>query len=147
MRHNHQAHWSPLSLLGRAVDEIIQQGLTDLVGHDMPTGHQPAANITETDKAWLLEVAAPGFNKTDFSITTENRQIIVSAKKEEVGEKGKDKFLRREFRFNEFKRRFTLPEHVLIDEIKASYDNGILAVELPKKEAMPKAEGKAIVVH
>jgi len=95
----------------------------------------PAVNIVENDTNFLIQVAAPGLKKENFNIELDNDLLTISSntEKEDKGEK-KGKFTRKEFSFNSFKRSFNLPESVNTASISASYREGILSLELPKKE-------------
>ena len=97
----------------------------------------PAVNVKETESAYELEMAAPGMNKKDFKIALEQNTLIISAEQEnKVEEKSEDgNYTRREFSYQEFKREFLLPENsVNEDKISASYKDGILHIQVPKKE-------------
>ena len=100
----------------------------------------PAVNISENDDAYTVEVAAPGLGKEDFKIELENHVLTISSEREH-GEEDKQKgYSRREFRYAAFRRSFTLPENAVEgSKVKAEYNNGVLNVNLPKKEeAKPK---------
>lgn len=117
-------------------DEFFNRGLGEFVGNDFQYS-VPAVNVTETDNSLKLELAAPGFDKKHFSLNVENGHLVVSANREEKTEESgneKNRFLRREFRYESFKRSFKLPNTVNQDAITAVYENGILNIELPKKE-------------
>lgn len=101
----------------------------------------PAVNIRETEKDFTIELAVPGKKKDDFNVEVNNDVLTVSSEtkteNEERAEGGK--YTRREFSYSSFKRSFTLPETVDEDKIKASYEDGVLRLALPKKEeALPK---------
>lgn len=94
---------------------------------------RPAVNITEFDKHYQLDFAAPGFDKQDFDISVEKNQLSVAVKKAESKEETSGNMTRREFRTGNFERFFSLPESVDTSAIEAQYQNGILHVFLPKK--------------
>ncbi|HEU4495592.1 MAG TPA: Hsp20/alpha crystallin family protein [Flavobacterium sp.] len=100
----------------------------------------PAVNIRETDSAYEVELSAPGKKKDDFNIDVENELLTISAEfKSESNNEENGKYTRKEFSYSSFKRSFTLPETVKEEDIKASYEDGILRITLPKKEeALPK---------
>lgn len=101
----------------------------------------PAVNISESETGFELEVAAPGMKKEDFNIEVDNNVMTISNERtSETSEEDKEKnFSRREFYYASFRRSFNLPETVNTEKIKASYKDGILNVEIPKKEeALPK---------
>lgn len=91
-------------------------------------------NIRETEKEYLLDVVAPGFNKEDFKINLENNLLTISVDKKEEATNEGEKFVRREYRSQSFKRSFTLDEKINADSISAQYVNGVLTLNLPKKE-------------
>ena len=96
----------------------------------------PAVNIRESNETFEVEMAAPGMTKNDFNILLEDNTLtITSEKSDEQEEKDGEKFSRREFRYQSFQRRFTLPKEVVdVDQINAKYENGILKLSIPKKE-------------
>ena len=105
----------------------------------------PAVNVEETDKGFIIDVAAPGLDKKDFHLSVEKNTLTISSKKEENQEENQEGILRREFNLNIFSRSFTLPEDTEVDKIKASHKNGILSVNIPKVEVkVQKAKEIAI---
>ena len=119
------------------VDELFNDNLLDVRANQ--TG-LPKVNIKETDEAYTLEMAVPGFSKSDFIVDVVNEELSISADIVTNKEEEANGYTRREFGIESFKRTFTLPETVNDDAIKASYTEGILTLEIPKKEeAKPKA--------
>ena len=108
-------------------------------------------NVKETEKTYQLEVVAPGFDKTDFIINLDQSLLTISAeKKGEVkedcfGSASQEKQIRREYSFRSFKRSFTLDEKIDATNIEASYINGVLTLNLRKKETV-KASATKIVI-
>ncbi len=95
----------------------------------------PSVNVAENATEYRLEVAAPGIAKEDFKINIEDTTLTISAEKTAANEtKEGEKYIRREFGYTAFKRTFTLPETVDVANIKASFENGILYLALPKIE-------------
>ena len=96
----------------------------------------PAVNIQETEDMFKVEVAAPGKTREDFNIELDNDVLTISAeeKKENETTEKNGKFTRKEFSYSNFKRAFSLPETVNSEEISASYENGVLMINPPKKE-------------
>lgn len=131
------------SLTNGFFNEFFQRGLTDFIGNDNLLS-QPATNVTETNDAFNVALAAPGFDKKDFVLHVENDFLTIEAKHESQTEEKSEqpeRFLRREFRYESFKRSFKLPQTVNIEGIAAVYKNGLLLVTLPKKEeAKPVAK-------
>ena len=94
----------------------------------------PAVNIVENDSAFLVEMVAPGMKKDDFKIELENNLLTISYEKEEENEEKDEKFTKREFNYQSFSRSFTIPELVNAEKINAAYKDGLLKLEIPKKE-------------
>ncbi|CAN5446971.1 Hsp20/alpha crystallin family protein [soil metagenome] len=94
----------------------------------------PPVNITESAKAYQLEVAAPGLEKTDFTVKLDGTLLVISASKKEEKANEDVKSIRKEFSNKGFKRSFTLDEKIEAANIEAKYENGILKLTLPKKE-------------
>jgi HSP20 family protein len=107
-------------------------------------GYVPV-NVKETDKSYQLDVIAPGFEKTDFTVNIDQNMLTISAEKKEEVNQETDKQIRREYNFRSFKRSFTLDEKIDATNIEASYINGVLTLTLPKKENV-KAQATKIVI-
>ncbi len=102
--------------------------------------HIPAVNIRENDDNFEIEVAAPGLTKDDFDIVIENGVLSISCEKSEEKEETQESFTRREFNYSSFERNFSLPDSVDVDEIDATYHDGVLRLRLSKRvsEEPPK---------
>jgi len=107
----------------------------------------PSVNVFERNGNFNIEVSAPGFKKEDFKVEAEAGVLKISAEHKEEVKEGDKKYSRREFRYGSFSRSFTLPEGIKIEDIKAHYENGILEIELPKKEEAPKASTREIKIQ
>lgn len=99
-----------------------------------PRFSEPLINVYEEKDAFKMELAVPGLTKDDIKIDIENDQITIQASKEHKEETDEKNFSRKEFYFGQFTRTFFLPESVDRDHIQASFENGILHVEMKKKE-------------
>ena len=93
----------------------------------------PAVNIIENDDQYLIELAAAGLKKEDFNIEFNNGKLTVSARE---AENNKDlSYKQREFNYAGFSRTFVVPKQKVDDSgILANYENGVLSVQLPKRE-------------
>lgn len=92
----------------------------------------PAVNIKEEEKYFLLELAAPGLKKDDFKISVEKNLLTISSEINSENEEKTETYTRKEFGFNSFSRSFKISENIMVDDIKATYEDGILKVSLPK---------------
>ena len=102
----------------------------------------PAVNVKEDEKAYTMEVAAPGIKKEYCRVSLNedgNLCIAIENKMEHKEEDKKQHYLRREFSYTNYQQNYSLPEDVEKDGISAKVENGILTVVLPK---MKKEETK-----
>ena len=101
-------------------------------------------DIRETDKEYQLSIEMPGFKKEEIKVSLENGYLTVSAAKgldkDEKDQKGK--YIRQERYAGAMSRSFYIGEEVSQDEIRAKYENGILRLTIPKKDAKPAVEEK-----
>jgi len=107
---------------------------------------RPAVNLSETDKAFEVQLAAPGLEKSDFVIQVVGDHLEISVKKDT--HKGEEKeWIRRGFNYQNFKRRIKISDRVDRKKVKARYEQGILTVILPKLKSQWKSEGRDIPVE
>lgn len=95
----------------------------------------PAINVKESDKAYTVELAAPGMKKEDFNvhINDEGNLVVKMESKHESHEEDKTtRYLRREFSYSKFEQTLILPDDVKREDISAHVENGVLTVDLPK---------------
>lgn len=119
---------------------------------DLPTykngqsrNFSPAINVLETADDFQIELAAPGLEKTDFSVNVEKNVLTIEVNKTAEKEEGVT-YKRKEFSASNFKRQFELPETVNAAEINATYINGILLLTIPKKEEAKELPPKQIEI-
>lgn len=105
-------------------------------------GTAPAINVSEDDKEYKVEVAAPGMTKDDFKINVANDELVIAMeKKSDSKEDDKDKkYLRREFSYSKFEQHLTLPDNVERDNISAGMNDGVLTINIPKMTEEEKAQ-------
>jgi HSP20 family protein len=95
----------------------------------------PSVNIRESSNEFKVEVAAPGFDKRDFKLELDHDILTISSEKQTENEtKGDEHFSKHEFSYQSFTRSFTLPHSADSERIDANYENGILLVNIPKRE-------------
>ena len=109
----------------------------------------PSVNVKETADEFTVEMAAPGMKKEHFDIQLDNDVLTIRSEvRHEDGEKDEDgKYTRREFSYQSFQRSFNLNNQVVDDaNIRASYEDGILRLTLPKKEEAKEKPARTIEV-
>ena len=104
----------------------------------------PAVDIYEDPKKVVLKLEVPGIEEKDLDIRVENNTLTVKGERKFEKEEKEENFHRIERRFGTFFRSFTLPSTVDSEHIGATYNAGILKLELMKK---PEAQPKQIKVN
>jgi len=118
-----------MPLLSNVIDEWF--------GNDfMKSNHDklPATNMIEYDDRFVIELSVPGYQKKDFSIELNKGTLTISSKKTEETDKAEGRMRLRGFSKSQFSRSFNLADSIDTDNISASCENGILSIELPKKD-------------
>ena len=123
------AHW---------FDQYAENEFAHTEGRHTPT----LVNVKETKDSYRIEVAAPGYSKDAFKIAVQDMTLSISADAVEAPTQEDDKWTRREYHYNGFKRSFSLPKTVDVEKIGAEYKEGILHVTLPKME---EAKSKGLI--
>jgi HSP20 family protein len=110
-----------------------------------PKAWIPRADVRETDKEYILDIALPGVKKEDVKVEVKDDVLTVTGeKKSEKEEKGKG-WLRRESSYGSFQRSFVLPEGLHPEDVKASNKDGVLTLTM-RKPAESKSRGVSIKV-
>ena len=145
--------WDPIQemlSLRNAMDRMLDTNYNNLDNTSRPLAWGLPLDVSETDDAFVVKASIPGVNPDDVEITfTDN---VLTIKGEVKGEEEiKDAHYHlRERRYGSFVRSVSLGSRIDNDKIKASYENGVLTLTLPKaSEVKPKriaitANGKVI---
>lgn len=129
-------------------------GMTDRHGHDKLFGNRAGrlmkTDVREGEKSWELDVELPGFRKENISATLKDGYLTISAEKavEETPEaEKKGQCVRRERWSGALSRAFYVGEGVTEEDVKAKYENGVLSISIPKKEAIEAKAKKMIAIE
>ena len=104
----------------------------------------PAVDIYEDAKKVVLKLEVPGMEEKDLDIRVENHTLTVKGERKFEKDEKEENFHRIERRYGTFYRAFTLPSTVDTENVQATYNSGILKLELNKK---PEAQPKQIKVN
>ena len=103
-------------------------------------------NIRENDKDYIIDVDLPGFEKKDIKIDIENGYLNIHAKTDNTHkEEEKGKYLRRERYMGECSRSFYIGNDTKEEDIKATFKNGVLSLEIPKIDDKKKLPEKKYI--
>ncbi len=115
--------------LGNVLNEVMNTPVKEVV-RERPVRHTyPATNVVENEERFVIELALPGYEKKEVDIKIDKNILIVSSTKEVKDEL---KFQLREFNYGAFSKKYTLPESIDKEKIKAAFSKGLLTITLPK---------------
>ncbi|MEQ9186682.1 MAG: Hsp20/alpha crystallin family protein [Cryomorphaceae bacterium] len=107
----------------------------------------PAVNVKETESSYHLDVVAPGMSKEMFNVEVEKNTLTISSADWQEEVKEGEKYTRKEFSVQSFKRTFKLPENeVDVESIEGKYEQGILRITLPKLPEEMRKSSKRILI-
>ena len=127
------------------LEDMFQSGLTRV--NEEVSAFLVPVNIQETEKAYEMQLVAPGIRKEEVRINVDKNILNISYDHKEESEEQKDgKWLRSEYTTRSFKRSFTLNDKVDVANITAKYTDGVLNVTIAKKENA-EVPAKEIVIN
>ena len=143
--------WDPFRELSQ-LQERMDRLFRDNVGYSGGTREEsleqgsfiPPVDVYEDEHNITLKLEVPGVDQKDLDIRIENNTLTVRGERKLEKEEKQENFHRIERRYGSFFRSFTLPPTVDTENVKASYNAGVLKLELKKK---PEAQPKQIKVN
>lgn len=139
------ARWTPTQdLLRRRFDRLFDETFGDMYGREegedvSSRSWTPAVDIAETDEGLTLYAELPGLSREDVEITLEDNVLAIKGERRFERDETKENYHRIERAYGVFQRSFHLPANVRSDQVKASFEDGVLRVEIPKaEEAKPR---------
>jgi HSP20 family protein len=114
--------------------DVFDSIFNDTFFNDRMVTRVPAVNISETENNYHVELAAPGLKKEDFKLNLENNILNVSVEQSTNNEDNQKNYSKREYSYTSFVRSFTLPESADDSQIDATYADGILRIDIAKRE-------------
>jgi HSP20 family protein len=123
------------------VDELfsgLPVALNDGYNFLTKQGYVPV-NIKQVENGYSLDVIAPGFEKPDFKVNVDGSVLTISAERKSEENRQTEKQIRKEYSYRSFKRSFTIDDKIDATTIEASYVNGVLRLNLPKKAEVREA--------
>jgi HSP20 family protein len=95
----------------------------------------PALNVKENEKNYQIELAVPGYKKSDIKVSLDNGVLTISAETEEERKQDENNYRRREFSRRSFSRSVSLPDNIDEQSIDAKYVDGVLQMTINKAKA------------
>ncbi|PIE97550.1 MAG: molecular chaperone Hsp20 [Treponema sp.] len=131
---------------------IFSPGFADELISDLNTGFgmfapvkraMPSVDVRETEDAYIMDIELPGLDEKDVELNLHDKVLTISSNKIIENEKKSDEklgeYLIRERTSQSFSRKFTLPEDINSEDVKAEFEKGILTINIPRKpETKPR---------
>lgn len=128
------------SALMPGFSDVFESIFNDTFFSDRMVSRVPAVNISESQDHFHIELAAPGLKKEDFKLNLDRHQLNISVEQSSESKGQEKNYNKREYCYTSFVRSFTLPESADHNQIQAGYTDGVLKIDIAKKE-----EAKSIV--
>lgn len=130
--------WEPFAEMDRLFNQVMPR-LSRALPRAGTEGEvtfewSPSADISETDKEYLIRAELPAVRKEDVKVTFENGVITIEGERKQEKEEKKEKFHRVESFYGTFSRSFSLPDNINPDAIRCQSKDGVLTVHIPKTE-------------
>lgn len=115
-------------------NDVFDSIFNDTFFNDRLVTRVPAANISETEDHYHVELAAPGLKKEDFKISLDRNVLNISVEQQKENSDVQKNYSKREYSYSSFVRSFTLPDSANSESIEAAYTDGILKIDIAKRE-------------
>ncbi|TMC12911.1 MAG: Hsp20/alpha crystallin family protein [Chloroflexi bacterium] len=143
------SRWSPMGELAglhTAMDRLFSDffgGPLLESGETSPRSWYLPIDVVDKGEAYEVRAAVPGFSPEEVELTYSDGMLNISAQHKQESSSKRGSYLRRELTYGSFARSVQLPGDVKEDQIKASFENGILVIEIPK---VPAAQPRKIAI-
>ena|SRR5712664_404764 len=146
------ARWSPvqeLTNLHTTMDRLFSDWFEN--AQDVRSANltfRLPVDIAEADKSYVIRAPVPGFKPEEVEVTVSGNILSISAHRQEQKEEKEGNYIRREMIMGDFERQIALPDDAKPDNVNATFENGVLKVEIPRtprpqpKKIEVKAEGQ-----
>ncbi len=115
-------------------NDVFDSIFNDTFFNDRMVTRVPAVNISETENNYHVELAAPGLKKEDFKLNLERNVLTISVETSTDHQDNQKNYSKREYSYQSFVRSFTLPDSADDSNINATYTDGILKIDIAKRE-------------
>jgi HSP20 family protein len=120
-------------------NDVFESIFNDTFLSDRMVTRVPAVNISESENNYHVELAAPGLKKEDFKLNLDDNTLTISVEQSSDQQDNQKSYSKREYSYSSFVRSFTLPESADDSQIDATYTDGVLRIDIAKRE-----EAKAV---
>ena len=129
---------------GLSISDMFNDFFNDDMLSEFNSGGSFKTDIKETPEEYVVHAELPGVKKEDINIDYNNNYLSISATRNNENEEKKDNYIRRERSYGSVSRGFYI-NNVDKNLIKAKFDNGVLTIDLPKKEISSNNDSKILI--
>jgi HSP20 family protein len=115
-------------------NDVLDSIFNDTFFSDRMTSRVPAANVSESEDHYHVELAAPGLKKEDFRLNLERNLLNISVEQQNEQQNTRKNYSKREYSYSSWVRSFTLPDSANAENIEATYIDGVLKIDIAKRE-------------
>jgi HSP20 family protein len=127
--------YEPFRAFRREFDRLFEDFLPALQEEEEPAAMwMPRLDLTETDDAFVARMDLPGLKHEDIQVDVENNRLTIRGERKVEKREEKEDVVRMERNYGTFFRALTLPDNVLADQIAATFEDGVLTLQIPKAE-------------
>ncbi len=130
--------WEPFGDVDMLFNRLMPAGFARFAaaGNGKKVEWSPSADISETDKEYVIRAELPAVKKEDVQVTYDEGMITIKGERKQQKDEKNEKFHRVESFYGSFERSFSLPENANAETIRCESKDGILTVHIPKTEAV-----------
>jgi HSP20 family protein len=129
-------------LFNKIASRMFDEDFFDIFDNEDVDFVSPRIDVSETQDKFILTVELPGMTPDDFKIEVTNDAIIISGEKKNENKESKERYHLFERRYGSFERRLRFPTFIDKDRVASFFKNGVLKLEIPKKEI---TDGRKII--
>ncbi|MFC3282956.1 Hsp20/alpha crystallin family protein [Litchfieldella rifensis] len=143
--------WQMHRDLDRWMDDTLRQfGMPSLGERSdtLSTFLRPSIDIAERDDEYRISVEVPGVEEKDVKLSLDDHRLLIEGEKRQESSTREDRYQRVERAYGSFRRVLDLPEDAKVDDIQATFNNGVLTITLPRDASVqPKRREIPIQKH
>jgi HSP20 family protein len=133
--------WEPFGDVDALFGRLVQNGFANggrlaLAGNNRKLDWAPSADISETEKEYVIRAELPAVKKEEVQVTYDDGIITIKGERKQQKDDKGEKFHRMETLYGSFERSFSLPDNANADAIRCESKDGILTVHVPKTEVV-----------
>lgn len=133
---SHYEPWNTMERLHRQIDQLFGDGFaTPAASGEGSVAWVPAVDVHEEPDQYVVQADLPGVSSKDINVTADNGVLTITGHRRSEQRQQQKGYSRLERVEGSFLRRFTLPDNIKPEDIRAQHDNGVLHVIIPKVKA------------